>query len=65
MYQQKEKNYVSVVLYVHNNANIIALGGRTNTYEKAISIINTFSQATYEKRHQVRLDKIKNIEGKE
>ena len=23
MYQQKEKNYVSVVLYVHNNANII------------------------------------------
>ena len=49
----------------HNNANIIALGGRTTTYEKAISIINTFSQATYEKRHQVRLDKIKNIEGKE
>lgn len=49
----------------HNNANIIALGGRTTTYEKAISIINTFSQATYEKRHQKRLDKIKNIEGKE
>lgn len=49
----------------HNNANIIALGGRTTTYEQAISIINTFSQATYEKRHQKRLDKIKNIEGKE
>lgn len=49
----------------HNNANIIALGGRTTTYENAISIINSFSQASYEKRHQVRLDKIKNIEGKE
>lgn len=49
----------------HNNANIIALGGRTTSYEQAISIINTFSQATYEPRHQMRLDKIKNIEGKE
>lgn len=49
----------------HNNANIIALGGRTTTYEQAISIINTFKDATYEPRHQQRLDKITNIEGKE
>lgn len=49
----------------HNNANIIALGGRTTTYENAISIINTFMQATFESRHQKRLDKITSIEGKE
>jgi ribose 5-phosphate isomerase B len=49
----------------HNNANILALGGRTTTYENAISIINTFMQATFEARHQKRLDKITSIEGKE
>ncbi|MDY0294597.1 MAG: ribose 5-phosphate isomerase B [Acholeplasmataceae bacterium] len=46
----------------HNNANIIALGGRTTTYEKAISIISAFMSSTFEPRHQLRLDKIKKIE---
>jgi ribose 5-phosphate isomerase B len=49
----------------HNNANIIALGGRTTTPEKAISIINTFMNSTFEPRHQARIDKIKTIEGNE
>lgn len=49
----------------HNNANIIALGGRTTTEEDAISIVNTFMNTTFEPRHQSRLDKIKHIEGKE
>lgn len=49
----------------HNNANIIALGGRTTTREKAISIIDTFMNSTFEQRHQTRIDKIKNIEGNE
>lgn len=49
----------------HNNANVIALGGRTTTEEVAISIVNTFMNTTFEPRHQSRLDKIKNIEGKE
>jgi len=49
----------------HNNANIIALGGRTTTREQAIKIINSFMQSTFEPRHQPRLDKIKNIEGNE
>lgn len=49
----------------HNNANVIALGGRTTSEEEAISIVNTFMNTTFEPRHQPRLDKIKNIEGKE
>ncbi|RJX27910.1 MAG: ribose 5-phosphate isomerase B [Acholeplasma sp.] len=49
----------------HNNANVIALGGRTTSEEAAISIVNTFMNTTFEPRHQSRLDKIKNIEGKE
>jgi ribose 5-phosphate isomerase B len=49
----------------HNNANIIALGGRTTTREKAISIIETFMNSTFEARHQTRIDKIKTIEGNE
>lgn len=48
----------------HNSANIIALGGRTTTKETAISILETFMQAKFETRHQTRLDKIKEIEGK-
>ncbi|HAX02734.1 MAG: ribose 5-phosphate isomerase B [Tenericutes bacterium GWC2_34_14] len=47
----------------HNNANVIAIGGRTTSYEKAISMINTFMKTSFEERHQRRLDKIKNIEG--
>jgi ribose 5-phosphate isomerase B len=49
----------------HNNANVIAIGGRTTSYEKAISMIDTFMQTTFEQRHLRRLEKIKNIEGKE
>lgn len=48
----------------HNNANIIALGGRTTSKEKAISILESYMQAEYELRHQKRLDKIKEIEEK-
>ncbi len=46
----------------HNNANIIALGGRTTTREKAIAIIDSFMGATFEARHQTRINKINQIE---
>ncbi|MCR3906029.1 MAG: ribose 5-phosphate isomerase B [Tenericutes bacterium] len=46
----------------HNNANIIAIGGRTTTREKAIQIIDSFMEATFENRHQTRINKIKEIE---
>ncbi len=49
----------------HNNANVIALGGRTTSPEKAILIIQTFMGSTFEQRHQTRIDKIKQIEGNE
>ncbi len=49
----------------HNNANIIALGGRTTKFRKATKIIDSFMNATYEPRHQKRLDKIKKIEENE
>lgn len=49
----------------HNNANIIALGGRTTTKEEAIKILNAFMNSTYELRHQNRIDKIKKIEENE
>jgi ribose 5-phosphate isomerase B len=46
----------------HNNANIIALGGRTTKPHDAINIVNTFMQTTFEQRHQKRLDKINQME---
>lgn len=46
----------------HNNANIIALGGRTTTPEDAVKIVDAFMKATFEERHQKRLDKINQIE---
>jgi len=48
----------------HNHANVIALGGRTTPIDKAISIIDTFMSAAEEERHQTRINKIKEIEGK-
>lgn len=46
----------------HNNANIIALGGRTTTKDDAIKIVNAYMDADFEGRHQKRIDKIKDIE---
>jgi len=48
----------------HNHANVIALGGRTTPIDKAISILDAFMSATEEERHQTRINKIKEIEGK-
>jgi len=49
----------------HNNANIIALGGRTTSFEQATKILDAYMNASYEPRHQKRLDKIKKIEENE
>lgn len=47
----------------HNNANIIALGGRTTDPDEAIKMILTFMNALFEERHQRRIDKITALEG--
>lgn len=46
----------------HNNANIIAFGGRTTSLEEAINIINAYTNETYEQRHEKRLEKIRKYE---
>ncbi|TNF08219.1 MAG: ribose 5-phosphate isomerase B [Bacillota bacterium] len=48
----------------HNHANIIALGGRTTPFDKAISILESFMNEQEEERHMNRINKIKEIEGK-
>jgi ribose 5-phosphate isomerase B len=46
----------------HNNANVIALGGRLISKEKAFKLIDIFMETTFEERHMRRLNKIKEIE---
>lgn len=46
----------------HNNANVIAFGGRTTLKEDAFAMVDVFKQTSFEERHQKRLDKIKEIE---
>lgn len=49
----------------HNNANIIALGGRVVTPDEAKEIVKTWYLAEYEGgRHQKRLDMIADVEAK-
>ena len=49
----------------HNNANIIALGGRVVTPDEARDIVKAWFEAEYEGgRHQRRLDMIADIEAK-
>jgi ribose 5-phosphate isomerase B len=48
----------------HNNANIIALGGRTTSFEAAKEIIESYLNASFEPRHQHRINKIAKMEGK-
>lgn len=48
----------------HNNANIIALGGRVISPDEAKDIVKAWYTATYEGgRHQRRLDMISDIEN--
>lgn len=47
----------------HNNANILCMGARVTGVELAKSILDTFLREDFEGgRHQVRVDKIMNIE---
>ncbi len=46
----------------HNNANVIAFGGRTTKLEDALRYIKLFRKTQYEPRHQSRLDKISRYE---
>jgi len=48
----------------HNNANIIALGGRMTSKEEAFKMIDAFMAASFEKRHLNRIHKIEEIEDK-
>jgi len=40
----------------HNNANVLALGGRTTKPEDAIKIVDTYMKAKFEERHKNRVD---------
>lgn len=48
----------------HNNANIIAMGGRTTSEEEAAAIVDSYMNASFEGgRHQRRIDKISALEA--
>mgnify|MGYP002518328316 CR=1 FL=1 len=48
----------------HNNANVIALGGRFTSFEDAKDIVDSYMNATFEGgRHQRRVDQIMAIEA--
>ncbi len=50
----------------HNNANMIALGGRTTSDEAAVKIVDAYMSAEFEGgRHQRRIDKITALEQKQ
>src|SRR5690554_2465602 len=46
----------------HNNANVLALGGRTTSKEDAKKIIDAYLETKFEERHQNRIDKISKLE---
>ena len=57
--------YSAVKSKEHNNANILALGGRILVLETAEACVTAWLDAEYEgDRHQRRLDKITGIENK-
>lgn len=49
----------------HNNANVLAFGGRTTGPDLAVSILDAYLSAEFEGgRHQTRIDKIHALEKK-
>lgn len=54
---------IAALVKQHNNANVIALGGRFTAAEDAKDIVDSYMQAEFEGgRHQSRVDKIMNLE---
>lgn len=52
-------DFTAEVARVHNNANIIAFGGRTMSFEDVVKRIDIFLRSQYEGgRHQRRIDKM-------
>lgn len=47
----------------HNRANVLCLGGRLLAPEYGVELVAAWRAATFEARHQHRLDKIARIEG--
>ena len=55
--------YTARMAKEHNNANVLALGGRTMAEEVALDCVDIWLNATYQGgRHQHRLDKITALE---
>lgn len=48
----------------HNNANVLAIGGRNTDFTLATEILDSFINAKFEDRHQKRLDLITKMEEK-
>jgi len=56
--------YTARMAREHNNANVLALGGRTTAEEIALECTMTWLNATYQGgRHQPRIDKITALES--
>ena len=54
---------IAALVKQHNNANVIALGGRFTSEEDAKDIVDRYMAAQFEGgRHQIRVDKIMNLE---
>ena len=54
---------IAALVKQHNNANVIALGGRFTSPEDAKDIVDSYMAAQFEGgRHQTRVDKITNLE---
>ncbi|MEZ4741495.1 MAG: ribose 5-phosphate isomerase B [Bdellovibrionota bacterium] len=49
----------------HNDANVICLGARTLNYHRAVDVVKTWLETPFEgDRHQLRVNKIREIEKK-
>ena len=54
---------IAALVKQHNNANVIALGGRFTSEEDAKDIVDSYMTAQFEGgRHQIRVDKIMALE---
>lgn len=57
--------YLARMAKEHNNANVIALGGRMMDVDKAVRLIKIWLESSFQgERHQKRLDQITEIEKK-
>ena len=59
-----ESSFTAYLASLHNDANVLCIGERVTGQAHALAMVNAWLETKFEARHQKRIDKIHQLEGR-